>query len=637
MKRLDYKTYLDKVYGCFLGKTVIGTIGAPFEGIKMPMELEFRPEMVDAMLPNDDLDLQVLWLDVAERCGKDFTSYDLLKSFCENCDYSPGEYATMRKNYHRGIYPPTSGRFSNDFYLEGMGCAIRSEIWACLSPLDPAHAADLSTRDAVLDHAGESVESERFFAALESAAFFESDLKKLIEIGLTQVSADCKFRRLVTDTVALCDQYADGKVVLRKILFTYGHPDCTNLFQNVAITLIALLKGNMDIIKIGMDALNCGFDTDCTCATAGAIVGLIKGAEALIKEYGFGDTRYVLSVRCERRSDSVKDLSEDIALLGCEWNKGAIDGAPETKFSFAPSSYPLQIRALYADDEPVMHPGKPCPVTLVMKNLSPDPVSADFSLKGLQTDESFSLFIPAGEERQFRFVARCDGEEVIFDTNRYTLSYQYKGEEKSFVFGVAGAMPWRVIGPIWRTDPICTTALLEQNNREYRRITHAVPYDGDRKDVSRRFHLNFAIDTDTEYLSHDACFAPLGEDAPYEDTVFWQEHDSFTMDDLFGFQGPCVAYLARELVVAEDMELCVQIGHSAPFSFYINGELIARRDNCDTWDAENVHVQHVKLHKGVNRILWRLTRANADAKFNLILSDGPSCATHYVCFGARVM
>ena len=57
---MTYEQYLDKVYGCFLGKTVAGTMGAPYEGIKMPLELEFKPEMINTMLPNDDLDLQVL-------------------------------------------------------------------------------------------------------------------------------------------------------------------------------------------------------------------------------------------------------------------------------------------------------------------------------------------------------------------------------------------------------------------------------------------------------------------------------------------------------------------------------------------------------------------------------------------------
>lgn len=111
MKTLSYEKYLDKVYGCFLGKTVIGTLGAPYEGIKMPLELPFSPEMINTMLPNDDLDLQVLWLDVAEKYGPDFTSDQLLERFVTHCDYSPGEYAIMRKNWLRGIHAPTSGSF----------------------------------------------------------------------------------------------------------------------------------------------------------------------------------------------------------------------------------------------------------------------------------------------------------------------------------------------------------------------------------------------------------------------------------------------------------------------------------------------------------------------------------------------
>ena len=77
MKTLAYKTYLDKVYGCFLGKTVIGTLGAPFEGVKMPLELPFLPEMVDSMLPNDDLDLQILWFDVVKKTKANIKYIDL--------------------------------------------------------------------------------------------------------------------------------------------------------------------------------------------------------------------------------------------------------------------------------------------------------------------------------------------------------------------------------------------------------------------------------------------------------------------------------------------------------------------------------------------------------------------------------
>ena len=44
MRQISYAQYLDKVYGCFIGKAISGNMGAPHEGVKMPLELEFMPE-----------------------------------------------------------------------------------------------------------------------------------------------------------------------------------------------------------------------------------------------------------------------------------------------------------------------------------------------------------------------------------------------------------------------------------------------------------------------------------------------------------------------------------------------------------------------------------------------------------------
>lgn len=63
-----------------------------------------------------------------------------------------------------------------------MGAAIRSELWACLAPGDPALAAAYAREDACLDHAEEGLWAEVWLAALQSAAFVESDLQKVIDV-----------------------------------------------------------------------------------------------------------------------------------------------------------------------------------------------------------------------------------------------------------------------------------------------------------------------------------------------------------------------------------------------------------------------------------------------------------------------
>ena len=629
---MTYEQYLDKVYGCFLGKTVAGTMGAPYEGIKMPMELEFTPAMINTMLPNDDLDLQVLWLDVVKQYGTDFTSYDLQKRFCENCDYSPGEYAIMRKNYEKGIYPPESGRFCNDFYIEGMGCPIRAEVWACLFPAQPTRAADISVRDGVLDHEGESVYAERFFVALESAAFYENDLGKLIDIALSEIPEKCKLRTLIDDTLAWCAEYEDIKAVLARILHKYGHPDCTNLFQNVGITLVSLVKGNLDLIKSSMDALNCGFDTDCTCATVGAVIGVIRGAKSLIDEYGLGDVKFVLGVRSPDHTDSVYDLSVEIAELGAFFYPDAIAGAPKRAFSFEKRD-PLAFSVCYPQG-PSISFGQTTPVLLRVTNITEGEIRTALSIDGFGERTVRGVELSAGQsvEIALQFSVADDARE-LYEKNFVHVAYTLGQKEYGYDFGLSGAAVWKVTGPIWKTDPVLTTEEL-LGTPSYYQLLDKIPYDGDPTDVVRQFHLNFAPDTETEYLTEDALFSPPDRNARYVEEIFCQAQDSFTVDDLFGFQGPCTAYLSRVLLCPEDMTVWVHVGHSAPFSLWINGEKIAERKGCDTWTAENVHVKGIKLNKGENRIVWRLTRVNADAKYNLIFSTGATCATHYVCMGS---
>ena len=635
---ISYEQYLDKVYGCFLGKTVAGTMGAPYEGIKMPLELAFKPEMINTMLPNDDLDLQVLWLDVVKKYGEDFSSYDLQRIFCENCDYSPGEYAVMRKNYAKGIYPPESGRFCNDFYLQGMGCPIRSEIWACLCPIQPERAAEFAARDGVLDHAGESVWAEQFFAALESLAFFEEDLECLIQSAMRTVPAHSRLHALITDTLAWCERYDDVKTVLKYILRKYGHPDCTNMFQNVGITLAVLLKDELDLIKTSMDALNCGFDTDCTCATAGAVIGVIRGAKSLIAEYDLGEVKYVLGVRSPDHTDRVYDLACEIAQLGAYLSPDMVKGAPETAFAFAQRD-PLAFVVEYPEG-PSISFGQRTRVVLHVQNRAAYAVKTELCVKGTAHGvpgiaSLHPVDLQPGQEQSIALCFEMDADaKEIYEQNFVRVAYEVKKHAYEFSFGLSGAAVWKATGPIWKTDPECTTEALEKVPN-YWHLFAGVQHEGDSNDVVRRFHLNYAVDTDTEYLSEQELFAAPDEQGRYAEDVFVQNEDSFTVSDIFGFKGPCVVYLSRVLLCPEELETCVQIGHSAPFALYINGEKIAERKCCDTWTAENVHVQGIKLHAGENRVVLRLTQVNADAKYNVIFSKGPTCAEHFVCMGSK--
>ena len=665
--RVDYRDYVDRVKGCFLGKTVIGTLGAPYEGVKMPMELEFTPEMIDTMLPNDDLDLQVLWLEVVERKGLGFTSKDLLDSFCENCDYSPGEYSVMRKNHEKGIMPPYSGSFCNDFYRHGNGCPIRSEIWACLSPGNPVQAAKLAGKDGIIDHDGVSIDAELFFAAVESLALCGRGgdgsfgcMYELLMHGLGFVPKNSVVKDVVNLVAELCRSPRDIKEVLCELLAGFGHLDCTNMLQNLGITVAALLKGEGDIIKTGMLALNCGFDTDCTCATAGAILGAVIGAAKLEELYGWKDVKYVLGVKASRRSDLVYDLADDVARLAVALSRS---GASDVEIIDAPlagvrkfeEGDPIMFEAEYENGDPSFGIAKDVAVKLSFLNNSSRTVYIEYSLSMPENVEikkrdtllsRYGRTILPGDKTEEVFVMGVKNPDGVIKEKNIVNVHVGGDVAAEFSFGISGNKIWRLTGPVWSTTPPTDEVILSQG-KGYWHVFPQASSEAENIDNVREFHLNFTKDTESDIFTEEELFEelPLGVNymkggegpiaRPYRVADVEIKEDSFKLRDLFGFTGPCVAYLSQILVSPEDMTVFAQLGCSGPFKFYVNGELIGEYHGTTTWDAENFHFENISLKKGENRIVLRLTRLNNDAKYSLIFSKGLTCATHYCCFGTR--
>ena len=354
MRKIAYQTFLDKVHGCWYGKCLGGAAGAPVEGIKSIIEVRDFTEIFNPDLPNDDLDIQLLWLDVLERKGTNIDSCDLADAWVEKCWYPFSEYGYFLKNYMRGIKPPYSGMINNEFFKEGMGCPIRSEIWGIISVGNPELAAKYAYMDATLDHAGNSVYAEQFLAVIESMAFFEADPEKLIQIGLSFVPEESKLYQCVNEVLHMYRKN-DWKYVRAEILRKYSHPDFTNVVQNLGFIVLALLGGNGDMRKTINIALQCGYDTDCTCASAASIVGIMKGYQGLSEELkSLINDYFVIGIDVVRPSDSIRQLAKDSAAIALKTpnHKVMIEGMhcerPQDKMQIVIASEEGYKEALYS-------------------------------------------------------------------------------------------------------------------------------------------------------------------------------------------------------------------------------------------------------------------------------------------------
>ena len=107
---LDEAAYLDKVYACWLGKNIGGTLGAPFEGRRYVNDLDFYRPVPERSAANDDLDLQLVWLKLLEDRGVDPSMEDFAQYWMDYLSAYPwNEYGICRRNMALGLRPPVSG------------------------------------------------------------------------------------------------------------------------------------------------------------------------------------------------------------------------------------------------------------------------------------------------------------------------------------------------------------------------------------------------------------------------------------------------------------------------------------------------------------------------------------------------
>ena len=284
---INESEFRDRVYACWLGKNIGGTLGVPFEGKTDINNVTFYTDLKEGEpAANDDLDLQILWLKAMEENNCRVDAYTLGEYWLK---YVPpvaswNEYGVGKTNMRSGIMPPLSGEYNNAKWKTSNGAWIRSEIWACLAPGNPFLAAQFAWNDACVDHGcSEGTFAEIFTASLESAAFIEKERDKLIQFALSMIPPDCLVADAVKTAVEARESgvsWQDAREAVIKVTEDLGWFQAP---RNVAFTMIGWLYGDDDFGKSICIAVNCGDDTDCTGATMGSILGIIHGT-AIIPE-----------------------------------------------------------------------------------------------------------------------------------------------------------------------------------------------------------------------------------------------------------------------------------------------------------------------------------------------------------------
>ena len=269
-----------RIQGCWLGKSIGGTLGLPAEGRMERLNFSFYDPVPTIAPPNDDLELQLVWLHLVEQSGITLSRKDFAKAWLDHIHYMWDEYGICRWNLRRGVPADSTGTFENHFQ-SGMGSPIRSEIWACLFAGDSDSAAYYSALDASLDHGREGIAGEVLLAVLQSHAAAGAGLDEAITGGMQYLPAGTETHSAVQFVRGAVASGVPAWDCWRELLVRHGHENFTHTPLNLALTIWALLYGGEDFEKSILLAVNGGYDTDCTAATVGATLGLLHGAESI--------------------------------------------------------------------------------------------------------------------------------------------------------------------------------------------------------------------------------------------------------------------------------------------------------------------------------------------------------------------
>lgn len=491
MATLSRSEYWDKVFGCWLGKNCGGTLGAPLEKAYSepdPYNIDWYPELREGGIPNDDLELQLIWLKAVEERGFDVTAPLLAQYWLDHVGYNWDEYGLHKTNLRLGLTPPVSG-FYNNWFRDCMGSPIRSEIWACLAPGEPALAAQYAYHDAIVDHAGgESVWGEMFNAALQSSAFVLQDPQKLLDIALSYIPATSLTARAVQAARAAHRDGVGWKEARSRVIATAPHYVAQFSPPNIGFQVLGWLYGS-DFGDVLCTTVNCGFDTDCTGATVGALLGILLGrrglperwtaplGEAIATNESWGGLRNTstganpvpanltdLTNRTVAQGERLLVLRGTSLRIGEHTDLADLD--PSSLYAAAgkipvnpdPLRLPYSLGALdvgvvYADS-PAIAVGAPARVSVELHNPHRDPVHAVVRLAApdqwsVTPGDAQVIDLPAGEATSLSFTVQVHDPQCVANGNlaRLEIVPSDRPAEASIPVVFAGARCWQIWGP----------------------------------------------------------------------------------------------------------------------------------------------------------------------------------------------
>lgn len=301
--KLSHEQLKNKIKGGWAGQTIGVVYGAP-------VEFKYQGSIIDEyqLIPwhehyvkywwdkkpglFDDIYTDLNFVNVFEKYGLE-VSTDTIAAYWANTAYHLAHAnQASRYNILRGLRPPQTGHWLNNPHADDLDFQIEADFLGLMAPGMVNQATEIADRVGHIMNSGDGWYGGVFVSALYSLAFVSNDVEFIVGEALKTIPAGTKFHDCIADVINWHKQYPDDWKATwfelqKKWNKDVGCPKGVYLSFNIdarinsAYVAIGLLYGKGDFSRSVDIATRCGQDADCNAATAGGVLGVMLGYDAI--------------------------------------------------------------------------------------------------------------------------------------------------------------------------------------------------------------------------------------------------------------------------------------------------------------------------------------------------------------------
>lgn len=294
--RMPAEQLRDKIRGGLLGQ-ILGNLNGLEHEMKYIDEpgnvVDYRPGLPQGARTDDDTDFEWVYLVEMQRQGTILLAperiAELWRARINRRIWCSNQFA--RQLMDLGLAPPLTGRFAlnpwADFNISGQ---FLCESFALLAPGMPQTAAETALNYTTVAIDLEPAQTTQFFTAMIATAFVNDDLDGILDAGLAAIDPRSRLHEIAADLrrwhADHANQWRTTRCLLKDKYTQAGGAmrDKNGYELNAGATIAALLYGQGDFVQTLKTAFNFGWDADNNAATAGTIVGVMKGYRWMLSQ-----------------------------------------------------------------------------------------------------------------------------------------------------------------------------------------------------------------------------------------------------------------------------------------------------------------------------------------------------------------